>query len=225
MPRESTANRLQRALRIFSTLQKTYPDAHCALNHRNAFELLIATILSAQCTDVRVNMVTPELFRQYPTPRKMAQASQAEIEAIIRTTGFFRSKAKALLATSRRLCETYDGKVPDTMDELLTLTGVARKTANVVLGNAFDTNVGVVVDTHVGRLSRRMALTENTDAGKVEKDLMSLFPQPDWTLLAHLLISHGRAICTARNPRCEVCPVNQDCPKIGVTKPTQDTAR
>lgn len=216
MPRESKTAKAARAQTVLAILKQTYPDAHCALNHNNAFELLIATILSAQCTDARVNMVTPELFKRYPTPQKMAQASQGEIEALVRTTGFYRNKAKNILASSRRIVEEYQGQVPAAMDDLLSLAGVARKTANVVLGNAFGKNVGMVVDTHIGRLSKRLGFTSHTDPVKIEKDMMAHFPQDDWTLLAHLLISHGRAICQARKPDCPHCPLAAYCPKIGV---------
>lgn len=218
MPRESAASRKARAIRLYALLKQTYPDAHCALNHKNAFELLIATILSAQCTDVRVNIVTPALFAQYPTPEKMALASQQDIEALVRTTGFYRNKAKSILSTSKRICQQFGGNVPSDMDDLLSLAGVARKTANVVLGNAFGKNIGVVVDTHVGRLARRMALTRHDDPVKVEKDLATLFPQDDWTMLSHLLIAHGRALCQARKPKCSQCPLLADCPRIGVTQ-------
>lgn len=216
MPRESAASRQERATRLHALLKKTYPDAHCALNHKNAFELLIATILSAQCTDVRVNIVTPALFAQYPTPQKMAKASQEEIEALVRTTGFYRNKAKSILCTSNRICDQFGSNVPDNMDDLLSLAGVARKTANVVLGNAFNKNIGVVVDTHVGRLARRMALTKNDNPIKVEKDLMALFPQDQWTMLSHLLIAHGRSLCQARKPKCSQCPLLSDCPQVDV---------
>lgn len=216
MPRESAASRKERAIRLHALLKKNYPDAHCALNYKNSFELLVATILSAQCTDVRVNIVTPALFAKYPTPQKMAEASQEAIEELIRTTGFYRNKAKNILSTSRRLCEIFAGKVPSEMDELLSLAGVARKTANVVLGNAFNKNIGVVVDTHVGRLARRMALTNHQDPVKVEKELMALFPQDEWTMLSHLLIAHGRSLCQARKPQCTTCPLLQDCPQKDV---------
>lgn len=218
MPRESAAARQARAVRLYTLLQETYPDAHCALNHQNAFELLIATILSAQCTDVRVNIVTPALFAKYPTPEKLSRASQEDIEALIRTTGFYRNKAKSILATANRICQHYAGNVPSQMDDLLSLAGVARKTANVVLGNAFGKNIGVVVDTHVGRLARRMAFTRHDDPVKVEKDLIALFPQDNWTMLSHLLIAHGRALCQARKPKCSQCPLLADCPQAGVTQ-------
>ena len=199
-------------------LQAAYPDAHCALKHANAFELLIATILSAQCTDARVNMVTPELFKKWPTPKAMAQAKQKEIETTIRSTGFYRNKAKSILGASQMIEKNFHGQVPDTMESLLQLPGVARKTANVVLGNVFKKNVGVVVDTHVSRLSNRMGLTRQTTPEKIEQDLMQLFPSRSWTLLSHLLIAHGRSCCTARKTACEQCPIRQQCPQIGVLK-------
>ena len=204
----------RRAGRIRRKLLKLYPDAQCALEHRDPFQLLAATILSAQCTDKRVNIVTPVLFKKYPTPQAMAQAKPADLERIIRTTGFFRNKSKSLKGASQSIVNDHNGSVPDTMDKLLTLPGVARKTANVVLGNAFGKNVGVVVDTHVGRLSQRMGLTKHKDPVKIERDLMPLFPRKSWALLAHLLIHHGRAICTARNPACETCPLAKDCPYL-----------
>ncbi len=215
---EDAATKKRRAGRVYRKLLETYPDATCALHHRNAFELLIATILSAQCTDARVNMVTPTLFARFPTPQAMAEADQTELETIIRSTGFYRNKAKSIKGAAQAIVEKFGGKVPQTMEELLHLPGVARKTANVVLGNAFDKNEGVVVDTHVGRLSNRLGFTSHKDPKKIEQDLMALFPRKSWTMLAHLLIYHGRQVCIARKPRCEVCPVNRDCPKVGVAK-------
>ncbi len=214
--RETNAQRLERAARLLKQLKQLYPDAHCALDHRNAFELLAATILSAQCTDVRVNMVTPDLFARYPTPADMAKAAPEDLEALIKSTGFYRNKAKSLRGMAQRLTEHHASQVPDTMDELLELPGVARKTANVVLGNAFGKNLGVVVDTHVGRLSQRLGLTTQSDPVKVEQDLMKLFPQEDWALLSHLLIFHGRQVCNARKPACENCKLAGDCPRVGV---------
>ncbi len=204
------------AAEIYQRLLGLYPDAHCALNHRNAFELLAATILSAQCTDVRVNMVTPALFKKYPDARAMAAADPAELEALIHSTGFYRNKTKSLLGMSRLIAEKFDDQVPQTMDELLELPGVARKTANVVLGNAFNKNEGVVVDTHIQRLSRRMGLTKHDQPTKIEADLMKLFPRECWTMLAHLLIFHGRQVCAARKPACERCTLADLCPKVGV---------
>lgn len=211
------ADLVKRAKRVYARLRKTYPEARCALAYKNPFELLVATILSAQCTDVRVNKVTPALFRAFPTPAVMAGASQEEIEELIRTTGFYRNKAKSLRSASADIVEQFGGDVPRTMEELLTLHGVARKTANVVLGNAFGLNEGVVVDTHVGRLSRRLGWTREKDPVKVEQDLGGIFPRKNWTMLAHLLIGHGRAVCRAQSPDCASCPVRKDCPQVGVS--------
>ncbi|HEY2251065.1 MAG TPA: endonuclease III, partial [Planctomycetaceae bacterium] len=206
-------DRKPRARKIARALAKAYPDAVCALHHEDPFQLLVATILSAQCTDQRVNMVTPELFRKYPTPEKLARSSQSDVEKIIQSTGFFRAKAKSLRGMAAALIERHGGRVPQTMDELTELPGVGRKTANVVLGNAFDTNVGVTVDTHVTRLCNRLGLTDHaSDAVKIEQDLIAIVPQKDWALWSHLLIHHGRAICTARNPKCEQCPLLPHCP-------------
>lgn len=189
----------ERALKILEELYANYPDPYCELNHRNPFELLIATILSAQCTDVRVNLVTPSLFETYPTPELMAEAPLEELEELVRTTGFYRNKAKSLKETSKRLVSEFGGEVPQNMDDLLSLRGAARKTANVVLGNAFNINVGVVVDTHVKRFSNRYGLTkEKNNTDKIERDLMALFPQESWTDLSHLMIHHGRGPCKAR---------------------------
>ena len=212
----SGRNRLARApLRpseLLSDLKQLYPDAKCALVYRNAFELLCATILSAQCTDARVNMVTPVLFARYPTPFELAQANPAEVEEIIKSTGFFRNKTKSLIGMAQALVADYGGEVPRTMEELRQLPGVGRKTANVVLGNAFDLNEGVTVDTHVGRLSRRLGLSAEEDPVKVERELMRLFPQEEWALLSHLLIFHGRQVCIARRPKCSDCVLSRVCP-------------
>jgi endonuclease-3 len=212
----------ERAKRIYAQLEQLYPDAHCALNHRNAFELLVSTILSAQCTDERVNMVTPALFKQFPTPQKMAKATQEQLEELIRTTGFYHNKAKNILGAATRIVEHFAGKVPDNMEDLLSLPGVARKTANVVLGNAFGKNIGIVVDTHVGRLAQRMGFLktarDSKDAVKIEQDLIPLFEQDNWTMLSHLFISHGRGVCHARKPDCENCAIAKDCKKIGIEK-------
>ncbi|MGB0345969.1 MAG: endonuclease III [Balneolaceae bacterium] len=198
LPRK-TKQQKERAQQILNELYQYYPNPHCELDHRNAFELLIATILSAQCTDVRVNMVTPALFETYPTPELMAEAPLEELEELVRTTGFYKNKAKSLKETSKRIVEKFNGVVPQTMDELLTLRGAARKTANVVLGNAFGINEGVVVDTHVKRISNRFGLTrEKNNTDKIERDLMALFPKENWTDLSHLLIHHGRNACKAR---------------------------
>lgn len=197
---------------IIKRLKRSYPDAHCALEHSNAFELLIATILSAQCTDERVNIVTAELFRKYRGPAAFAAASQAELENDIRSTGFFRNKAKNIRAACQRLMDDFGGKVPETMDELLSLAGVARKTANVVLGNAFGIASGVVVDTHVSRLSQRLGLTAETTPEKFEAELQQLVPKKDWIMFPHLLIFHGRKICQARKPKCGECALADICP-------------
>ena len=204
------------AVEILKRLKKEYPDAHCELDFETPLQLLIATILSAQCTDKRVNMVTPELFRTYPDAESLSSAEPEELENLIKSTGFFRNKTKSLLGMSGALVDRHDGKVPETMDELVHLPGVGRKTANVVLGNAFNVNEGIVVDTHVGRLSIRLGLTNETDAVKVEQALMPLFPKKDWTLLSHLLIFHGRRACTARSPRCGVCVLADVCPSARV---------
>lgn len=207
---------LARARRIYQALRKRYPKATCALVHRDPWQLLVATILSAQCTDERVNRVTPDVFKRWPTPADMACATQGEVEAVIRSTGFYRNKAKSLIAAASDITDKHGGAVPATMHELLALHGVARKTANVVLGNAFGINEGVVVDTHIKRLAHRMGLTPHTDPVKIERDLMRLFHKRTWTLLSHLLIWHGRRVCNARKPDCTHCDVAADCPKIGV---------
>ncbi|HYC53043.1 MAG TPA: endonuclease III [Gemmatimonadaceae bacterium] len=207
---------LERAPEIYRRLSAEYPDAKCALDHKNPYELLVATILSAQCTDKRVNMVTPALFARYPNAEAMARANPDELEELIRSTGFFRNKRKSLLGMSTAVAEQHRGEVPHSMEELVKLPGVGRKTANVVLGNAFDLNEGVVVDTHVARLSNRLAFSREGDPVKIEQDLIGLFPRAQWTMLAHLLISHGREICDARRPLCEQCVVNDLCPSSRV---------
>ena len=206
----------ERAAEIYARLTEHYPNAHCALDFTTPFQLLVATILSAQCTDKRVNMVTPALFKRYRTPAAMAEAKPEDLEEMIKSTGFFRNKTKSLLAMSRAVAEEHDGRIPDTMEGLVELPGVGRKTANVVLGNAYDKNEGVVVDTHVGRVSARLGLTNETDPVKVEQDLVKLFPREQWTMLAHLLIEHGRTICEARRPKCEICFLNDICPSSRV---------
>jgi endonuclease III len=206
----------KRAAEYYRRLRAAYPDAHCALDHANPYQLLVATILSAQCTDKRVNIVTPELFRRYPSAPALADAEREELEERIRSTGFFRSKAKSLMGMARALVERHGGRVPDTMEELTKLPGVGRKTANVILGNAFDRNEGIVVDTHVTRLANRLGLTRETDPVKIEAALMPLFPREQWTMLSHLLIEHGRQICVARVPRCEQCVLNDICPSSRV---------
>jgi endonuclease-3 len=205
-----------RAAEIIKRLKKEYPDAHCALNHTNAFELLVATILSAQCTDERVNIVTANLFRKYRQPQDYLEVVQEELERDIHSTGFFRNKAKNIQGACQKIVENFSGEIPQTMDELLSLNGVARKTANVVLGNAFNIPSGVVVDTHVSRLSQRLGLTENTVPEKIENDLQELVPQKNWIMFPHWLISHGRRICQARKPKCDECVLIDICPKIGV---------
>jgi endonuclease-3 len=200
--------------KILKKLKELYPDANCALEHENAFQLLCSTILSAQCTDARVNMVTPKLFKTYPSPLMMAKAPLERLEDLIRSTGFYKNKAKSLQQTSASIVEKFDGKVPDTMEDLTSLRGVGRKTANVVLGNAFGKNEGVVVDTHVGRLSRRLGLTKHEDPVKVEQDLMKIVPKADWTVISHEMISHGRALCKAQRPKCEICPLADLCPSF-----------
>jgi endonuclease-3 len=208
---------------IITELRRLYPQAVCTLNYSNPLELLIATQLSAQCTDERVNIVTAKLFQKYRNVEEFAQVSQQELEQDIHSTGFYRNKAKNIRATCQRLITTYGSEVPRTMEELLTLPGVARKTANVVLGNAFGIVVGFVVDTHVGRLSRRFGWTTNTDPVKVEQDLMQIIPHTDWLDLSHLLIFHGRAICDARRPVCEQCTLAQHCPSSLVPRSTSTT--
>jgi endonuclease-3 len=205
-----------RTKEIIKRLKKEYPDAHCALNHTSAFELLVATILSAQCTDERVNIVTANLFRKYRQPQDYLNVAQEELEKDIHSTGFFRNKAKNIRGACQKIIEFYNGEIPQTMDELLILNGVARKTANVVLGNAFGIASGVVVDTHVSRLSQRLGLTAETTPEKIENDLSDLVPKKDWIMFPHRLISHGRAICNARKPKCPECVLEDICPKIGV---------
>ncbi len=200
------AREVQRRLAV------AYPDAHCELDHRNAFELAVATVLSAQCTDKRVNLVTPELFRRWPTPEALAAAPVAEIEAVIRSTGFFRAKAKSLSGLANALVERHGGALPRTMEELTRLPGIGRKTANVILGNAFGLNEGIVVDTHVARLAARFGLTRETDPVRIERALQPLFDRESWAALSHLLIFHGRRTCDARKPRCEGCVLADICP-------------
>lgn len=197
---------------IIEKLKAQYPDAHCELNHQEPLQLLVATILSAQCTDVRVNKVTQDLFKKYKTVKDYAEVDPEEFQEDIRSTGFFRNKTKSILSMAQDLVEKHGGEVPDTMEELVALPGVGRKTANVVLGNAFGKNEGVVVDTHVTRISNKLKLTNRNDAVKIEQDLVKLVPRHDWTLFSHLLIWHGRDICPARRPKCEICPLNSLCP-------------
>jgi len=209
---ESPAALKQRTRKIVGRLTREFPDAHCALDHRNAYELTAATILSAQCTDARVNLVTPVLFKAYPDPESLADADQAAVENIIKSTGFFRNKAKSLLGMARALVERHGGRVPDTMDALVKLPGVGRKTANVVLGNAFGKNEGIVVDTHVQRISGLLRLTREKTPEKIELALMPLVPRPKWTIFSHLLILHGRKTCIARRPLCGECRISDLCP-------------
>jgi endonuclease-3 len=208
----STRDARQRIRPILRKLKRQYPDATCALQHVNPLELLVATILSAQCTDARVNIVTRQLFARYKTADDYANANPEEFEQEIRSTGFFRNKTKSILGMAQALVEQHDGNVPQTMQELTALPGVGRKTANVVLGNAFGIDEGVVVDTHVKRISNRLKLTTKSDPIKIEQDLMKIVPKKDWTLFPHLLIHHGRQICVARSPKCEICPVADLCP-------------
>ncbi|MGB1840243.1 MAG: endonuclease III [Longimicrobiales bacterium] len=216
MPRESRKARVERAAEVFDLLFGEYPDAHCELEYANPFQLAVATILSAQTTDVRVNMVTPVLFARYPDAESLANAQQEDVEEIVRTTGFFRNKAKNIIGFARGVMGEHGGVVPRTIAELSALPGVGRKTANVVLGNAFDINEGVVVDTHIKRLSTLLRFTREKTPEKIEQDLMKIFPSDRWTLLAHLLIWHGRRVCDARKPRCESCVLTHLCPSSRV---------
>jgi len=218
MPPESRELKAGRARKIVAGLMRAYPEAHCELNHSNPLELLIATILSAQCTDKRVNLVTPGLFKKYTNAKAFADASLPELEAEIKSTGFFRNKAKSIKSACQAIVEKYQGEVPRTMDDLTQLGGVGRKTANVVLGNAFNINCGIVVDTHVARLAQRLGLTGETTPEKIEQALLPLVPQEQWTLFSHLLIWHGRRRCYARNPDCTNCEVRLLCPRVGVVK-------
>jgi endonuclease-3 len=212
VPRETQSARRDRAQRVAAILAEEYPEATTALDHGSAFELLVATILAAQCTDARVNLISPALFRRWPDARAMSHATQEEMEAAVRSTGFFRNKAKNLIATAKLLVERHDGRVPETMEELTALQGVARKTANVVLGSWFGKSAGVVVDTHCQRLSRRLGFTTSDDPVRIERDLMALLPQEQWTAFAHRLVFHGRRVCVARKPRCASCRLREDCP-------------
>jgi endonuclease-3 len=208
---KTAAERQARVKKILAGLDKMYPSATCALHHSNAWELLVATILSAQCTDKRVNEVTPGLFRKYPTIQDFANASQPEVAQDIRSTGFFNNKSKSVIGAARKILSDFGGKVPETIEELLTVPGAARKTANVVLGTAFGIASGVVVDTHVQRISRRLDLTKQTDPVKIEKDLMKIIPEAKWILFSHQIILHGRALCVARSPRCGECSLDPLC--------------
>jgi len=217
--RETLTARRERTKAITQRLAEHYPDAQCSLRFTNPFELLIATILSAQCTDKRVNLVTPALFRRWPTPEKMATASLPELEKAVQTTGFFRAKAKNIHGCCRGLVDRFGGIVPATLTELVSLPGVGRKTANVVLGCAFGLAEGVVVDTHVGRISRRLGLTKATDAVQAERDLIKVVPREHWIAISHWLIEHGRGTCLARRPRCEGCSLAELCPRVGLARP------
>lgn len=215
---KKVASRLKKAplLPTLELFKRYYPDAHCALNFTTPYELLVATVLSAQCTDERVNMVTPALFKKYPTPQKMAKASQEDIEELIRSTGFYKNKAKSLKSCAISLVEKYKGEIPQDLGALVELAGVGRKTANVVLGNAFGIASGIVVDTHVTRLSNRLGWVKTENAVLIEKELVKHVPQEDWVMFSHYLISHGRAVCKARKPDCSHCFLEETCPKKGV---------
>lgn len=215
MPKETKAILAKRAKRVIAAILAAHPDAHCELRHGNAYELLVATILSAQCTDERVNSVTPKLFARFPDPSRLADAAIGDVEAIIRPTGFYRNKARSLVGMARAVVERHGGRIPRTLDELVALPGVGRKTANVILGNVFDVP-GIVVDTHVGRIARRLGFTRSDDPERVEQELMALAPRSDWTRLSHAMIFHGRRTCGARKPRCAECPVEKDCPRVQV---------
>jgi endonuclease-3 len=223
MPCETTVDRKERTQKILSALKRVYPNAHCELNFETPLQLLVATILSAQCTDKRVNLVTAELFKKFKTAKDFAAAELSELENVIRSTGFYKNKAKNLKACCAALAEKFGGEVPRTMDELHALAGVGRKTANVVLGNAFGINIGVVVDTHVTRLANRLGLAKGTDAVKLEQELMKLVPQSDWTDFSHWLIWHGRCRCDARKPDCANCEIKKLCPQTGVKFNNQET--
>ena len=215
----------EKAVEVLRRLRIQFPDAHCELDHESPFQLLVATILSAQCTDVRVNMVTPALFKKYPTPKKLAQADQADVEELIRSTGFFRNKAKNIIACAQGLLDHHQGDIPRTIEELSALAGVGRKTANVVLGNCFNINEGVVVDTHVKRITALLGLTKNTDPEKIEQELMKQIPQDQWCEASHLIIFHGRRTCIARRPQCDLCVIADICPSRGKTGKATPTPR
>ncbi|RFS87088.1 DNA-(apurinic or apyrimidinic site) lyase /endonuclease III [Actinomadura pelletieri DSM 43383] len=221
---ETRLGLVRRARRINRILAETYPDAHCELNFGTPFQLLVATVLSAQTTDVRVNLTTPALFAKYPTPEDLAAANPEEVEEILKPTGFFRAKTKSVMGLSAALRDRFDGEVPGRLEDLVTLPGVGRKTANVVLGNAFDVP-GITVDTHFGRLARRFAWTSEEDPVKVEQEIGTLIPRKDWTILSHRLIWHGRRICHARRPACGACPVARLCPSFGEGPTDEETAR
>jgi len=215
-PKHRPASLPPHAAEVLARLKRAHPDAHCELDHKTPLQLLVATILSAQCTDKRVNMVTPNVFRTFPTAASLADAEPGKMQEAIRSTGFFNNKTKSLIGLGKALVERHGGEVPDSMEQLVRLPGVGRKTANVVLGNAFHKDEGVVVDTHVGRVSGRLGLTGETDPVKIERDLMKLFPRDEWTNLSHLLIFHGRRVCHARVPHCEACVLADICPSSRV---------
>ena len=206
----------ERKASVIKAVKAAYPKAGCSLKHRSVWQLMVATILSAQCTDERVNLTTPNLFKAYPTPKALGVAKQENVEKLIRSCGFYKNKAKNIIAASKMIAENYKGRVPKTMEELTKLPGVARKTANVVLGTGYGINDGIVVDTHVTRLSNRLGLTKNAEPEKIEKDLMRIVPREEWTNFSHQLIAHGRAVCQARNPKCADCPLKTFCPSKGV---------
>jgi endonuclease-3 len=214
--KETLTHKRRRTHEIIARLKIAYPDARCSLNFTNALELLVATVLSAQCTDDRVNMVTTSLFQKYRTVRDYAEASTGELEEDIRSTGFYRNKAKAIRACCAELAQRFGGEVPAEMAILVRLPGIGRKTANVILGNAYDIAEGIVVDTHVRRLSGRLGLSPRSDPDKIEQDLLAVVPREDWTMIGHLLIFHGRKICSARAPKCPLCPVNDHCPSANL---------
>lgn len=220
--KKSDSQKAERANEALKRLRKQHPDAHCELNHENPFQLLVATILSAQCTDVRVNMVTPALFKRFPNPKKLAQADQETVEELIRSTGFYKNKAKNIIACAQRLVEQHHGEVPRTIEELSAMPGVGRKTANVVLGNCFNINEGFVVDTHVKRITGLLGLTKHTDPEKIEQDMMKLVPQDEWCEASHLIIFHGRRTCIARRPHCDLCVLADICPSKGKIAKARD---
>lgn len=221
---ETPLGRTRRARKIHRILADTYPDAHAELDHRNAFELLVATVLSAQTTDIRVNSVTPALFGMYPDAASLAAARREDVEEIIRPTGFYRAKAKSIVGLGQALVDEFDGEVPASLEKLVTLPGVGRKTANVVLGNVFDVP-GLTIDTHLARLARRFLWTESDNADRIEKDVAALFPRKDWTMLSHRVIWHGRRICHARTPACGACPISALCPSFGEGELDEQRAR
>ncbi len=220
-----TTEKTSRAMAILALLKKRYPEPETMLDHKNPWELLVATVLAAQCTDARVNTVTPELFRRWPDPAALAGASQEDLEEVIRPTGFYHSKARNLLGAARRVTEVYGGSVPRTMEELVTLPGVARKTANVVLWGGFGINEGLAVDTHVKRLSFRLGLTKNTDPVRIEQDLIKIFPREEWGDVNHRLVWFGRDVCDARRPACSECELYDLCPRKGVKTPPEPPVR